>query len=160
MKINQNSDTLSAAEIKNTPALAAAREMILQESVSCVIIRDNEIVYTGNGRGVKPLLHVYESDPKLLQGAILADKIIGKAAAMIAVLGGVRHVFAVTMSSSAREYLAQHGISCSSEHEVDAIHNRTGDGLCPLEQSVLKIEEPEAGYLALKATIRELMANR
>lgn len=139
-------------------ALAEARKMILDETATCILMRDGKIIHTGSGRGVKPLLAAYEQKPGLLQGAVLADKIIGKAAAMIAVLGGVRQVFALTMSTAARDYLSAHGIPSCCDHEVEMIYNRTGDGLCPLEQSVLELSEPEAGYRALKETIRRLMS--
>ncbi|MGI6260751.1 MAG: DUF1893 domain-containing protein [Acutalibacteraceae bacterium] len=143
---------------RDEPALAAARKMILTETATCILLQNGEIVHTGSGRGVKPLLAAYEQNPNLLRGAVLADKIIGKAAAMIVVLGGVRQVFALTMSTAAREYLAAHNIPSACDHEVKMIFNRTGDGLCPLEQSVLELSEPEAGYRALKETIRRLMA--
>ena len=145
---------------RDDPALAAARKMIVTETATCILLKNGEIVHTGSGRGVKPLLAAYEENPSLLRGAVLADKIIGKAAAMIAVLGGVRQVFALTMSTAAREYLAAHNIPSACGHEVKMIFNRTGDGLCPLEQSVLELSEPEAGYRALKETIRRLMAKQ
>ena len=147
-----------AAAGRDETALAAARKMILTETATCILLQNGEIVHTGSGRGVKPLLAAYEQNPNLLRGAVLADKIIGKAAAMIVVLGGVRQVFALTMSTAAREYLAAHNIPSACDHEVKMIFNRTGDGLCPLEQSVLELSEPEAGYRALKETIRRLMA--
>lgn len=149
-----------AAAAREDAALAAAWNMIAGETATCVLLRGGETVYTGNGRGVKPLLAAYEQTPELLHGAVLADKIIGKAAAMIAVLGGVRQVFALTMSTAAQEYLAAHAIPFACDRTVEMIRNRTGDGLCPLEQSVLELSEPEAGYCALKETIRRLMAGK
>lgn len=155
-----NNKELFPADPRDMQLLAQAREMIVAETATCIVIRGGAIVRTGSGRGVKPLLAVYESEPELLQGAILADKIIGKAAAMIAVLSGVQRVFALTMSAAAREYLTEHDIPCTCSCEVEMIQNRTGDGLCPLEQSVLTLTDPEEGYHALKDTIRQLMANR
>lgn len=139
-------------------ALAGAIRQIDGGTCSCVLLRQGKTLYTGEGRGVKPLIAVLESQPELLRGAVLVDKIIGKAAAMIAVLGGVERVAAVTMSTAAKEYLERRRIPAEARRLVDKITDRTGSGLCPLETSVLSIEDPEAGYRALKETIRRLMA--
>ena len=138
--------------------LEEARRLIREENAPCVFIRDGKILKTGEGTGVRPLIAAYEQEPELLRGVFLVDKIVGKAAAMLAVLGGVQRVHGLTMSTAARDYLDAHGIPASCDLCVSVISNRTGDGLCPMEKSVLEIEDPEEGYRTLKETIRRLMA--
>lgn len=126
-------------------------------TISCVIIKGNEMIHTADGRGVSPLLNVYDSDPGKLKDSIVVDKIIGKAAAMILVLGGAKRVYGMIMSAAGRRFLEQHGISAECGRCVDMIVNRTSDGICPIERSVMDIDDPQEGLAVLKTTIDKLM---
>jgi hypothetical protein len=137
-------------------------EMIdaLSDDITCVIAKDNVITHKLNGRGVSPIRLTYLSTPEVLKNSIIADKIIGKAASVLAVLAGVDYVYGTTMSESAIDYLTRHNIGFSYAHKVDIIINRTNDGMCPLESSVLNIDDPTQAFAAMNMTIAELMKNR
>lgn len=137
--------------------LQKAIHMIKNEKASFVIIKNNVIVHTAIGPGIKPLLALYEQQPELLRDACIVDKVIGKAAAMIAVLGGVASVHGLIMSKNAETYLTNQQINVHYDRCVDVISNRTGNGLCPLEKAVLEEEDPQVAYVLLKETIRKLM---
>jgi hypothetical protein len=137
--------------------LNQAIRMIKEEKASCVVIKNNAILHSKSGPGVAPLISLYENNPELLKEAFVVDKVIGKAAAMMTVLGGATRVYGIVMSTAAQAYLEKHGIIAEYGRCVEVISNRTGDGLCPLEKSVLDIEDAEAGYPILKETIRKLM---
>ncbi len=140
--------------------LEQAQREIQAGVCSCVVIRGGAVLWQGEGRGVKPIKQLYESAEgrALLAGALLADKIVGKAAAMLLVLAGVRYAYGETMSQAALDYLQERGIPCGYGRLVPFIQNRDGSGLCPMEQAVLAIEEPKAGYEAIVKTIKRLMA--
>lgn len=148
----------AAGDVFAEEVLKQAKQMIKEEKASCVIIKDNAIVYTDLGPGVKPLISLYENHPEILKDAFVVDKVIGKAAAMMAVLGGATKVYGLLMSKSAQIYLGEQHIDADCERWVDVISNRKGDGLCPLEKSVLNEDNAEAAYLILKDTIRKLMS--
>lgn len=130
-----------------------AKQMVKSAAASCVLIKDNRIVHTANGHGVAPLILTYENEPELLKDAFVVDKIIGKAAAMIIVLGGAKEAYGEIMSATACEYLAKHGCKISYSERIELVANRLGDGMCPLESSVLEIDDPAEGYRLLKITI-------
>lgn len=95
-----------------------------------------------------------------LRGYCAADLIVGKAAAMLFVKAGIAEVYGETMSEAGAEYLKSHGIPYSFGTFTDRIVNRKGDGICPMEQTVADISDPEEGYQALKQKILELSANK
>lgn len=136
--------------------LDCAKQMIAEEKASCVIIKNNKIVHSSIGPGVAPLIRLYENNPDILKGAFVVDKVIGKAAAMMTVLGGAVRVYGVVMSKAAESYLRGQNIPAGYGRCVDIISNRTGDGLCPLEKAVMDADSPEAAYQLLKDTIRKL----
>ena len=77
------------------------------------------------------------------EDAALADKVIGRAAALLARLMGVRALYAPVISRGALEELNRAGIDAGCETTVEAIRNRAGTGLCPMEQLSKGVTEPE-----------------
>ena len=60
---------------------------------SCVIANRSE-TRTFTQRGVADLYTLYNNDPAFMQGATIADKVIGKGAAALMILGGMTEVYA------------------------------------------------------------------
>lgn len=133
-----------------------AVRMIKNEQASCVIIKNNDIIHTDKAPGIAPLIYLYENKPEILKDAFVVDKIIGKAAATVAVLGGAAKVYGVLISRSAIEYLNKHNIPAEYGECIEKIKNRAGDGICPLEESVMDVDDPAIAYERLKETIKRL----
>lgn len=108
-----------------------------------------------DGKGVSPLLELI-SEEKELCGWSAADMVVGKAAAMLFVTLGVKAVYGRVMSQSGRDYLTERGIEHSYDILADRIVNRLGTGLCPMEQAVFDIDDPEQGYCAICQTVETL----
>ncbi len=138
-------------------AVASAKNLLLREKATCVVIRDGKIINIEYGRGIKPILKIYEEG--LLKNAIVVDKIVGRAAAMIMVLGGVSQCFGRTVSKGAVEVFKKHGIYCEYEEASEYIINRSGDGLCPMEEAVMGIDNPEVALQEIKKRLDELSKN-
>lgn len=135
-----------------------AKKIITDGLASCVVVKNGAIARTETGPGVSPLVSIYESEPEILRDARVFDKVVGKAAAMIVVLGGAESAYGEIMGASARAYLAEHGCSAAWGELVDFIRNRRGDGLCPLELAVSRTEDARTGYLLLKKAMERLKA--
>ena len=133
----------------------AAKRMIADRRAECAIVKKG-MVESRRGRGVMPLLDFYDHSPKQFSGAVVADKVIGRAAAMIAIRGGVRAVYGEIMSEDALELLEEHGIPAAYGQLVPRILNAKRDGLCPLEQSVAGIDDPARALAALRRRIAQL----
>ena len=99
---------------------------------SCVICNGND-VRTFSQRGVKDLLRLLHEEPAFLRGAFVADKVVGKGAAALMVLGGVAGLYTDVISTPARTLLESNGIAVTAAVESPNIRNRAGDGICPVE---------------------------
>ena len=95
-----------------------------------------------------------------LSGASAADRIVGKAAAFLYVLLGVRTVYAPLISVPAQETLRAHGIEAIADAVVPAIRNRTDTGFCPMESAVWDISDQREAKAALERKISEMMAKK
>jgi len=114
-----------------------------------LVVVNGEREYTSKLSGVFPLLDIIKNAPEVLSGACVADKIVGKAAAVLLVYAGVKEVYAKTVSSYAILVLKKAGINLVYEKKVPFIKNRAGTDICPMEKLVLDIEDPKAGVAAL-----------
>lgn len=86
--------------------------------------------------GVWPTFYdLLVKEPDFLKEASIADKVIGKAAATLMVLGGVKEVYTHIISRPALQLLQEAGITVSCDEVVDHIINRDRTGWCPLEQA-------------------------
>ena len=91
-------------------------------------------------RGVADLFRLLREEPQLLRGAFIADKVVGKGAAALMVLGGVEGLFADVVSRPALELLAGAGIAVEYTVVVPGIMNRAGTGTCPVETALRRAE--------------------
>ena len=114
-----------------------------------LVVVNGEREYTSKLSGVFPLLDIIKNAPEVLSGACVADKIVGKAAAVLLVYAGVKEVYAKTVSSYAILVLKKAGINLVYEKKVPFIKNRAGTDICPMEKLVLDIGDPKAGAAAL-----------
>ena len=120
------------------------------------LCRGGEVV-TSDRRGVMPMLG-FLREGRDLSGFCAADRVVGRAAAMLFAKAGVRAVHAEVMSDGAVALLAAHGIDASCDVRTAAIENRQKTGLCPMENAVAGIEDIDAGIAAICRRAEELRA--
>ncbi len=134
-----------------------AIDTLKKENLSCVICKD-KCVYKSTKRGVAPIMELIKNGTQL-NGFSVADRVIGKAAAMLFVLAGVREVYSPIMSEPAIEVFTANKINFVFDKSVPFIINRKGDGQCPMEQAVKDISNPKDAFIAIQNKLNELTQN-
>lgn len=122
------------------------RNILLKENHTIVIYRSDASLIFSDERGVAPLMKLLSDDRLQLKGALVADKVIGKAAALLMTYGYVKEVYTPIISTPAIEVFKRHGIKTHYDIIVERIINRKGDGLCPMETLCLNIDDPEEAF--------------
>lgn len=130
-----------------------ARLALEQGKYTCVLT-DGKITYSSQSRGVKPLVQFLAKE-NLPQGLFAADKVVGKATAYLYVLLRVNGLYAKVISKPALAVLREYGISVQYETLAENVINRKGDGICPFEEAVLEIDDPETAYDAILKKMKE-----
>ena len=127
---------------------------ILQTGHYSLVVRNGK-TKTFTGRGVSDLYRLYSEDSAFLQGAEIADKVVGKAAASLMILGGVRKLQTGTVSRLALELLRKYPVEVSFQQEVPHIENRSKTGWCPLESRCCDLQTPQECLSAITGFINE-----
>ena len=127
---------------------------------SLVLKTDTDNILVFDGRGISDLMRLLNTSPDILEGAMLADKVVGKAAAALMILGGIKAVYADTISEPALQLFASvaPGIEVTYENKVEYIINRTKTGWCPMELACKEAQTSEECLEKIKAKLAELKA--
>lgn len=120
---------------------------------SCVLRTAQGEVFTSDAHGILPPLTWLRERPGILKGADIADKLVGKAAAMLFAYGGVRSIWARRMSRAAEEFLDMQGIPHACEELVEMIYNREGSGMCPMERRAIGLGDPAEAFAVFDGLI-------
>ncbi|HHT76692.1 MAG TPA: DUF1893 domain-containing protein [Clostridiaceae bacterium] len=139
-------------------SLSEAKRRLEKPGVGFALI-SGDYVYESSARGIAPPMHCLSVEPDKMKGASVADKIVGRAVALLLIFGGVKFVHAQIISQHALDAFAQSSVVVTFEDMVPYVVNRQGDGMCPMEETVLGIQEPQEAYISLQKKIKEMQAN-
>ena len=110
---------------------------------SCVIANEEKI-RTFTQRGVADLYDLLTREPEFLKGALIADKVVGKGAAALMILGGIKELYTDVVSSNAMDLFQTSDVKVDFVQEVPFIWNRDHTGWCPVETMCSEEESAEA----------------
>jgi Domain of unknown function (DUF1893). len=125
--------------------------LLHQGGYSCVIA--NNEIRTFTQRGIADLYDLLIHDAAFLTGASIADKVIGKAAAALIVIGGIKKVYTDVISSSALTLLRNAKVEVTFGQMVPFIQNRDQTGWCPMEKKCYQKESAESILVLIKEFI-------
>ncbi|MCM1546520.1 MAG: DUF1893 domain-containing protein [Clostridiales bacterium] len=118
------------------------------------LCKGGECLYSDR-RGIAPMMGFIESGVDL-SGYSVADKVVGKAAALLFIKCGIISVYAETLSEYAKKALEERGIAVEYKTLTERIINRDGTDICPMEKTVLNCGDAEEAYALLKNKLKEL----
>jgi len=118
---------------RNMIVLSELKDILRHDKCSLVISMSGVGYSEYNGKGVSDLYKIYTNEPEKLKDACVADKVVGKGAAIFMVLGGVKEVYAETLSASALNLLRKNGVRVQYGTFVEEVLNNAKDALCPVE---------------------------
>ena len=133
--------------------LIKAKSLLVGDNTIALVKENN--YYTSTKNGITPMLEFIEKGYNL-EGFSVADKVVGKAVAMLFSYAKITSVHAITISKPALDYLTSHKINVTYDKLVDNIQNRLNNGLCPMEQTVKDIDDSKVALDMLKVKVLEL----
>ena len=129
-------------------------EELEETGLNLLIYMDGEIIFSSADGGINPLIEAIDALGRgRLCGSVVVDRIVGRAAALLAAYMEATEVHAALISAGAKEALHRHGIRFHFTEETPTIRSRDGADLCPFERLVLEIHDPEEAYRRIKAKL-------
>lgn len=128
---------------------------LLHEGNYSCVIANKGITRTFTQRGVADLYDLLVGEPDFLDGALVADKVVGKGAAALMILGGVCELHTDIISTKALELLKASSVKVTFGEEVPFIWNRDHTGHCPVETLCGDIDSVEAMFPLIRQFIQQ-----
>lgn len=113
--------------------------------LSLIVEKDGAVLFTSGHVGLRPLVQCLADHGHEMTGALVADKVVGTAAARLLTRAGVAGVATPLASSPAVDILLRARICLEVSSIVPAIKDSRGTGQCPMEQ--LSRATPDTGQL-------------
>ena len=141
-------DVIAESLRRGVPPAMSALVALLDKGDTTLVV-DNGRVTTYTGRGVSDLHWLLTDHPHMLQGARVADKIVGKGAAALMILGGVRELYTPVISRLALNLLSGYDINTTYDKVIDHVVNRDKTGWCPVETLCRDLATPKECLAAI-----------
>lgn len=132
-----------------------AKQLLAEKQLTFVAVNNGEI-RTSVKRGVMPVIELIDSEPEFLNGASVADKVIGKAAAMLLTAYGVKEIYTPLTSDNALNFIETKHTELKYDKKTEFIINRDGTDMCPMEKTVLRISDENEAERLIRNKLNEL----
>jgi hypothetical protein len=131
--------------------LETASKRLNQKSLNLVVVKNGKVLFETESHGLGDLVEAINQLQSSIKGSSVADKIVGRAAALLFVYSGVSAVFAATISDGGIAILDNNNVFHEFEKRVPRILNLKKTDVCPFEKLVADLSSPEEAYERLKA---------
>jgi hypothetical protein len=131
--------------------LEIAKKRMNEKGLTLSIVKNAETIFDSLSYGISGFLEAVEKFGDKLEGASVADRVAGKAIALLCVYAKVKAVYAITLSKRARAVFENHAIYHEQDNLVESILDVNKVGICPFEKLVTEISDPVEAHERLKA---------
>ena len=114
------------------------------------VVKDGKTIIQSKTPGVSGLVTAIEKDRQSFRGASAADKVLGRAAAMLFVYSEVKCIYTLLASQDAIATLERFVMPFECEKTVAKILNRNQTSTCPFESLIQDVENPQDAFEKLK----------
>ena len=137
--------------------LQTAKKRLSEKSLTLSIVNDSEVIFENASHGISGFLEAIEKLGNRLKGSSVADRVAGKAIALLCVYAEVEEVYAVTLSKGAKSVFEKHAVYHEWKNLVENILRIDKTGICPFEKLVTEISNPKEAYrkLALQNSLKQ-----
>ena len=136
--------------------LEIAKQALKTRGFSLVIVKDGRPIFESYSSGIIGLLQAVETHHEELKDSSVADKIVGRAAALLLAYCLVKEVYAVTVSNEGLRIFQENQVRIEYDSIVPKILDRDGKDICPFEKLSLSIASPQESYDKLKRCVEEM----
>jgi len=140
--------------------LEIAKKRLNEKSLTLSIVKNGEIIFENVSNGISGFLEAIEKFGDGLEGASVADRVTGKAIALLCVYAKVKAVYALILSKGAKSVFEKHAIHHEWNELVENILDVNKTRICPFEKLAKEISNPKNTYRKLKILQNSLKRGR
>lgn len=119
-----------------------AKRLLIEENLALVVVKNSEVIFKSIDKGIKPMYILATEMQEKAEGASLADRVIGRGAALLCGYIGINEVYTELISEGGIDTLNKYNISFTMAKLCPYIKNRDKTGYCPIEKISMDLEDP------------------
>ncbi len=120
-----------------------AERVIEENGLSLVVVKEGNILFMSTDRGIKPIYTAATGYKKGLNGSCVADRVTGRAAAILCKYGNIEEIHTDVISNEAIRIFKNSGIKYFYEENSQYIKNRDKTDICPIEKLAYGVDDPQ-----------------
>ncbi len=138
--------------------LEIAKTELYEENLTLAIVKNGTVIYSAKSHRISGFLDAIDKCKDKLEGASLADRVAGKAIALLCAYAKIKEVYAAVLSRKAMAIFKQNKIACHWNKLVDNVLDASKTGMCPFEKAAADISDPQKAYKTFKGLRENLKA--
>ena len=136
--------------------LEIAKSELYEENLTLAIVKNGEVLYETKSHRISGFLDAIEKCGSKLKGASLADRVVGKAIALLCVHAKIKEVYAEVLSRKAQSVLETNNINSHWNELVENVLDADKKGMCPFEKTAVDLSDPEKAFMMFSALREKL----
>jgi hypothetical protein len=128
-----------------------AEHVLYGKELTLAIVKNGGVLFETRSHRISGFLGAIEQLGEELEGASLADRVAGKAIALLCVYAKIRGVYAEVLSRKAKIVFEQNGVHHEWKEQVGNVLDLNKKGVCPFEKAAESIGDPKDAYRTFKA---------
>jgi len=138
--------------------LEIAKHQLHRKELTLAIVKNGEVLFETHSHRISGFLGAIEKFGDVLEGAAVADRVAGKAIALLCVYAKISDVYTEVLSEKAKAVFEENGIRHKWKALVKNILDLNKSGVCPFEKAAADISDPKDAYRKFKALQKSLKA--
>jgi len=140
--------------------LEIAKKQLYDKNLTLVIVKNGIILFQTDSHRISGFIGAIEKFGVQLNGASVADRVAGKALALLCVHAGIRQIYAEVLSRKAQEVFENNKILFEYKEIIDNVLDLDKAGVCPFEKVAADISDTKEAYVAFKTLLAKMNPNR
>lgn len=129
--------------------LLKAKTLLVGRRLSLCIVKDGKTLFESRRQGIASFLDAINYLGCELENTSVADKIVGRAVALLCIRSKISSVYADVMSKGAKALFQGYSMRFESTDFVDNVLNIDKKRVCPFELLVERVTDPDEAYKVL-----------
>lgn len=131
--------------------LEIAKRRLKEKGLTLSIVKGNEIIFESSSHGISGFLEAIERLRDRLERASVADRVVGKAIALLCIHAKVKAVYASILSKRGKVVFEEYAVYHELDDLVESIFDTRKGRICLFEKLAIRISDPAEAYQKLRA---------
>jgi hypothetical protein len=136
--------------------LEIAKNQLYDKQLTLAIVKNGQVLFQTDSHRISGFIGAIDKFGAQLNGASVADRVAGKALALLCVYAGIREVYAEVLSRKAQAVFEENKVACEWKQLVDNVLDLNKTSVCPFEKAAAGISDPKGSYGAFKALLEKM----